>query len=79
MLRGWLRAHNHDFIQIEAPQGLQNLDSAASLYQSKIAELTALISKPGTRKAKNAERKQLIQAHRKTLKLINRLIQGGAA
>lgn len=43
---------------IEAPQGLQNLDSAIKLYEDKIKRLEVAIQKKGSKQAKNIERIQ---------------------
>jgi hypothetical protein len=43
-------------LYIEAPTGLQDLESALSHYASRIFVLQELISRKGSRKAKNADR-----------------------
>lgn len=48
-------------LEIEAPQGLQNLESAVEHYESLIADLKAAIAKPKTKAAKNADRQCQIQ------------------
>lgn len=59
---------------IEAPQGLQQLDSAIRLYERRITDLEAEIKKPGTRKAKNLERAEQVEYLKKQIKKVKALI-----
>lgn len=61
-------------LEIEAPKGLQRLDVAIEHYGNKNARLSAEISKPRTRKAKNRERKQEMWRNAKTIKAIRGLL-----
>lgn len=47
-------------LEIEAPRGLQNLPAAIAHYESRIEGLESAISRKGSRKAKNAERRAAI-------------------
>lgn len=62
-------------LDVKAPGGLQDLGSAIDLYESQIKNLQALIAKPGTRKAKNEERKQEIAVLLFKLDEVNKLIK----
>lgn len=61
--------------EIEAPRGLQNLSSAISYYEGKIATLEQAIAKPRSHKAKNAERRQGIACYREMIVLVTGLIK----
>ena len=61
---------------IECPQGLNNLDSSVAYYKSKIQELTDLINKKGTKKAKNTERKAEIKHLKAMIKTVTKLMKG---
>lgn len=54
---------------IEAPKGLDNLESALELYKSRQSELQAEIDRPRSHKAKNEERREL-KASYKALELL---------
>lgn len=57
-------------VGIEAPQGLQNLQSAIDLYNERINDLYAQIAKPGTRKLKNEERTvEIVECRAKILQV----------
>jgi hypothetical protein len=67
------------YIRIECPKGLQSiegLNSGIELYRLRIKELEELINKKGTRKAKNEERKELINEYTLKIKIIEQLIKG---
>lgn len=58
---------------LESPHGLDDLNSAVKLYEKRIAQLQALIEKPKTHKAKNEERKKLIQVYKEKINQIKKL------
>lgn len=60
-------------LTIEAPKGLQDLESAIKHYETKIAILQAAIAKKGSRKSTNAERASLINEHQITIAQIKSL------
>lgn len=62
-------------IEIEAPQGLQDLGSAISLYEYRIAELKAEIAKPRSHARKNDERRQQIKLCQDKSRLVRSLIK----
>lgn len=64
-------------VRIEAPKGLQNLESAVTLYQNRIDELLAEIASPRSRKKKNIERKHEINRLDSKLAFIKKLMKGG--
>lgn len=72
-VRCWLGHHGISYVTLEAPRGLDDLDSARRRYLRLIDELKAEIAKPRTRKAKNQEREAMIQRHRAKLALIDQL------
>ncbi len=45
-----------DYVEIEAPKGLQDLESSKALYENRINSLIAETKKPKTRKSTNLER-----------------------
>ena len=59
-----------EIVEIEAPQGLQNLGAAVLQYNARILSLYEDINKPRSHKAKNTERLALIAEHEATLKII---------
>lgn len=63
---------------IEAPKGLQRLESAIDHYEREIKGLTELINKKGTRKSKNAERAEKISFYQDKIKLCQDLIKNEA-
>lgn len=63
-------------LSIEAPGGLQDLDSAIRLYKNRIQELQQAIDKRFSRKAKNKERRALISDLKKKIKVVERLNRG---
>lgn len=60
---------------IEAPNGLQSLDSAIHLYERRIETLKAEIAKPRSRKAKNVERMQAIKEMQAKIKQVKALMK----
>ncbi len=62
-------------LYVEAPKGLQDLHSAISHYENRIAELIAAINRPGSKQAKNAERAKAIQSNRERIEVIKKLIK----
>jgi hypothetical protein len=71
-LRRFLNDRNVNFMQIEAPKGLQRLDLAIELYNYKITDLER--SMLTGRKQKNLERMAEIEQHKKTIQLIQSLM-----
>lgn len=60
-------------LYIEAPNGLQDLESAINFYTNKIESLeTAMIK---GKAAKNAERKQSIEEYKNKIKQVNKLLK----
>lgn len=59
---------------IEAPQGLQSLDSALHYYESRIETLTDAINKPRTRKSTNEARQKLINHYKIEIEKVKGLI-----
>jgi len=72
-LRGLFCSLGIEWVEIEAPQGLQNLDAARALTVSKIQKLTAEINNKRSRPEKNAERFAEIGKLKEKLGLIERL------
>ena len=66
----------HSYLIIEAPGGLQDLDSAIKYYESKIENLRAAMAKPRTRKAKNAERQSDINFYESKMSEVFALQKG---
>lgn len=62
-------------VVIQAPKGLQDLPTALLAYQTQIKNLTMLIQKPGTRKAKNEERAARIRELQERVKTVQALIK----
>ena len=60
---------------IEAPDGLQDLESAKQHYIRLIKNLESQIAKPRTHKAKNEERRALIRQHKTKIEMIERLMK----
>jgi hypothetical protein len=61
-------------LEIEAPKGLQDLDSAISLYEQRIQALKAEINTPRTQAKKNAERRDAIRVCEEKIDAIRRLL-----
>lgn len=61
-------------LSIECPGGLQDLESGVRHYEKMIADLQELIKKPGTHRAKNAQRKKLIAGYRKKISIIQKTL-----
>ena len=74
----FLRHRGYNFICIEAPDGLQNLQSAANHYEDMIKDLKEKIAKKGSRRANNIERKIEIKEHEQKLDFIKKLIYNDA-
>lgn len=74
-LRGLFHSLGLEWVEIEAPQGLQNLDDARALVVSRIQNLTIEINKPRSRPEKNAERFAEIAGLKEKLALIDKLQQ----
>ena len=62
-------------VEIEAPQGLQNLSSAIDHYNMLISDLKEAISKPRTHKSKNQERKEQIKSYQAKIKEVKKLMR----
>ncbi len=65
----------HVDMELEAPGGLQNLNSAIELYRERIVTLQLEILKKGTKKAKNLERKKQISVYKKKILEVKKLIR----
>jgi hypothetical protein len=74
-LRGLFRSLGLEWVEIEAPQGLQCLDDARKLVILQIQNLNAEINKPRSRPQKNAERFARIAGLKEKLGLIDKLQQ----
>jgi len=57
-----LRCLDQNYVAIEAPHGLKNLDSSVALYRSRIDKLKADIAAPRSRSKTNIERLKVITA-----------------
>jgi len=62
-------------LEIEAPKGLQDLQSAIDLYDRHIAELQAAIAKPKTWATKNVQRQEQIINYQQKMRLVRSLIK----
>lgn len=62
-------------VTIEARKGLQSLDVALRDYDERVKTLLALIQKPGTRKAKNEERKLEVKELLEKIETVKDLIR----
>ena len=60
---------------IEAPKGLQNLESAIGHYEYQIKELVAAIQRPRSQARKNAERAERIEFLQSQIELVKKLIK----
>lgn len=58
---------------IEAPRGLQDLDSSITLYNKRIADLYAAAEKKGSKQKKNEERMAAVVELRKKIKQVEQL------
>lgn len=72
-LRKLFRSVGLEWMEIDAPRGLQNLSAARELAVSRIQNLTAEINKPRSRPEKNAERFRAVAGLKEKLALIDRL------
>lgn len=66
-------------LEIEAPRGIQSLGSAVDFYIAQIQKLEALISKPGTKREKNKERREQIRTYKLKLRQVVKMYKGVAA
>lgn len=64
---------NLNWVEIEAPRGLQDLNAARLFAVQRIQNLTAEINKPRSRPEKNAERFRAVAGLKEKLALIDRL------
>lgn len=62
-----------DYMSIEAPKGLQSIETAIEHYESRISSLHAQIAKKGTRKSTNEDRFAEICIYNKKLAFIKSL------
>lgn len=62
-------------VEIEAPKGLQDLSGALRGYEERVKSLVALIQKPGTRAAKNEERKAQVRDLLSKIEIVKSLIK----
>ena len=60
-------------LTIEAPNGLQDLDSAIKLYKERIKDLVEQIMKPRSHKRKNVERNEEIEHYLEKIRLCKSL------
>ncbi len=60
-------------VEIEAPKGLQRLDTAVDHYKYKIEELEQAIAKPRSKRVKNAERFEAIERFKTKIREVKRL------
>lgn len=58
---------------IEAPKGLQDLDSSIALYNKRITDLYAAMEKKGSKQKKNEERMAAVVELRKKIKQVENL------
>lgn len=73
-LRHYFTSQGVHFTTIEAPQGLQDVQSIKNHYQSKIASLEADIAKKGSKKATNASRLVSIVLIKEELGMVEELM-----
>jgi hypothetical protein len=72
ILRQFFNHCRDDIFYFEAPQGLQDLNSAIKYYESMIADLETLMNKPKSHVKKNLERLETIGQY---VNKINRIKQ----
>ena len=72
-VRNLLKTHDINYVTLEAPKGLQDLCRAKRYYEDLVKNLSHLIVKPGTRKAKNQERMAQIARYGEKLYLLSTL------
>jgi len=65
-----------NIVKLQAPRGLQSLDSILDHYETLIKNLEAKIAKPRTHKAKNLERKNQIRQHQLAMDVAKNLLGG---
>lgn len=63
---------------IEAPQGLNNLDSSIKYYENQIQLLELQIAKPRSQQAKNLERQNQIEFYESKIKEVQELVRADA-
>lgn len=63
--------------EIEAPKGLQNLNSAINYHNAKIIQLKSQIEKKGSKRMKNVERQEQICKYERKIELVKELIKQG--
>lgn len=73
-VRSFFRYADFD-LEIEAPKGLQDLDSAVRHYERRIEALKEEIARPGTKAAKNLERRRAIASTRGKIEVVRMLIK----
>lgn len=73
-LKRYLSDNGINYVRIEAPEGLQNLELAKKHYQDKYSNLLNDMNKKGTRKAKNIERREQAEKMLQTMAFIDSLM-----
>ena len=73
-LKEYLSDNDINYVAIEAPKGLQNLELAKKHYQDKYSNLLNDMNKKGTRKAKNIERREQAEKMLQTMAFIDSLM-----
>jgi ribosomal protein L14E/L6E/L27E len=68
-----LRCLDQNYVTIEAPRGLKNLDASVALYRSRIDQIKADIAAPRSRAKTNIERLKAITALEKYEKVALKL------
>lgn len=63
------------YVEIEAPTGLQNLERASEHYQNKNGELLSKVNNPRTKKEKNVQRYHELAQNGNKLLLIKQLME----
>lgn len=64
-------------IEIEAPKGLQSIESAIGHYENLIANLQSKIEAKGSKKQKNIERAAEIEQYRNKIEAVKNLMKVG--
>ena len=65
-----------EYLEIEAPGGLQDLDKAIEYYEGQINELNQEIAKPRSSKIKNLDRYDSINKYKDKITLVKALKEG---
>lgn len=68
-----------EYIDVECPNGLQDLDSGIDHYQAKINSIEAEIAKPRSKPEKNSYRKELIKFYKHKLDQLEILLEASRA